>query len=205
LEAHATDAVSAVPAARLCLTTGDFDGAAAKADVGIFSLRLSLADRAHLYALKAAALELAGAPAEQVSHAAAAACVVCEQAATLVPFAVLPTAARSTLIEAHDRHHGTGDCFVARARDRGAFEGLQLSGGTVPAAIKLTRREEVLLPLLATAATVQQIADQQFVSVNTLRKQVVSMREKLGAASRGELIRRAHELGLLETPARSAH
>ena len=73
-------------------------------------------------------------------------------------------------------------------------------------AVKLTRREVVLLPLLATSATVQEIADQQFVSVNTVRKQVVSMREKLGVGSRGELIRRAHELGLLNVSARpSAH
>jgi len=71
-------------------------------------------------------------------------------------------------------------------------------------AVKLTRREEVLLPLLATSSTVQEIADQQFVSVNTVRKQVVSMREKLGVGSRGELIRRAHELGLLSVSARSA-
>ncbi len=68
---------------------------------------------------------------------------------------------------------------------------------TAQVVVRLTRREEVLLPLLATTATVQEIADQQFVSVNTVRKQVVSMREKLGVGSRGELIRRAHELGLL--------
>lgn len=197
---HATDSVSAVPAARLFLAAGDFDRAVAKADEGIFSMQLSLADRAQLYALKAAALELAGAPADQVGRAAAAACVVCEQAATLVPFAVLPDAVRSVLVADHERHHGSVDCFVSRARQRGAFDGLQECGVTHKAAIKLTRREEVLLPLLATSATVQEIANQQFVSVNTVRKQVVSMREKLGAASRGELIRRAHELRLLELP-----
>jgi DNA-binding CsgD family transcriptional regulator len=56
--------------------------------------------------------------------------------------------------------------------------------------------------LLATSATVQEIANQQFVSVNTVRKQVVSMREKLHVSSRGELIRRAHELGLLASSTR---
>jgi len=202
LLANATDAVSAVPAARLLLAVGDFQEAVAKADEGIFTLQLSLADRAHLYALKAAALHLSGAPADQVSHAAAAACVVCEQAATLLPFAMLPELARLTLIAGHDRHHESVECFVSRARRRGAFEGLQAGGQTRSAAIKLTRREEVLLPLLATSATVQEIADQQFVSVNTVRKQVVSLREKVGSSSRSELIRRARELGLLPTPGR---
>ena len=69
--------------------------------------------------------------------------------------------------------------------------------------LRLTRREEVLLPLLATAATVQEIANQQYVSVNTLRKQVVALRQKFDATSRDELIRRAHEAGLLNRTAKS--
>ncbi len=189
--------MSAVPAARFALCSSDFEGAVAKADEGIFSLQLSLADRAHLYALKAAALLLGGAPSDQVGRAAAAACVVCEQADTLVPFAMLPAGARMVLVDDHRRHHVSDDCFVAAANTRGAFAGLQDCGVTAQVVVRLTRREEVLLPLLATTATVQEIADQQFVSVNTVRKQVVSMREKLGVGSRGELIRRAHELGLL--------
>ncbi|HEY3407144.1 MAG TPA: LuxR C-terminal-related transcriptional regulator [Propionicimonas sp.] len=201
---HGDASVSAVPAARFALCSSDFDGAVAKADEGIFSLQLSLADRAHLYALKAAALLLGGAQSDQVGRAAAAACVVCEQADTLVPFAMLPSGARTILVSDHRRHHGSDECFVAAAGARGAFADLQACGATVPVVVKLTRREEVLLPLLATSATVQEIADQQFVSVNTVRKQVVSMREKLGVGSRGELIRRAHELGLLSVPTRPA-
>lgn len=198
LLAHGDASVSAVPAARFALSSSDFERAVAKADEGIFSLQLSLADRAHLYALKAAALQLAGAAADQVGHAAAAACVVSEQADTLVPFAMLPAGVRSVLVDDHHLHHPSGTCFVAVAQQRGAFAGLQDCGVTVPVVLKLTRREEVLLPLLATSATVQEIADQQFVSVNTVRKQVVALREKLGAPTRGELIRRASELGLLD-------
>lgn len=205
LLAHGDASVSAVPAARFYLCSSDFERAVAKADEGIFSLQLSLADRAHLYALKAAALLLAGAPSDQVGRAAAAACVVSEQADTLVPFAMLPSGVRSILVSDHHHHHASEECFVAAARARGAFTGLQECGATAPAAVKLTRREEVLLPLLATSATVQEIADQQFVSVNTVRKQVVSLREKLAVSSRGELIRRAHEVGLLSLPARPTH
>jgi len=199
---HGDASVAAVPAARFALCSSDFEGAVTKAEEGIFSLQLSLADRAHLYALKAAALLLGGAPSDQVGRAAAAACVVCEQADTLVPFAMLPTGARMVLVADHRRHHGFDECFVAAASARGAFDGLQDRGAAAPAVVRLTRREVVLLPLLATSATVQEIADQQFVSVNTVRKQVVSMREKLGVGSRGELIRRAHELGLLSLSAR---
>jgi len=202
LLAHGDASVSAVPAARFALGSSDFEGAVAKADEGIFSLQLSLADRAHLYALKAAALQLAGAPSDQVGRAAAAACVVSEQADTLVPFAMLPSDVRSILVGDHHLHHPNGDCFVTVARQRGAFAGLQECGVATPVVVRLTRREEVLLPLLATSATVQEIANQQFVSVNTVRKQVVSMREKLHVSSRGELIRRAHELGLLASSTR---
>jgi LuxR family maltose regulon positive regulatory protein len=192
---------SAVPAVRFSLCSGDFDQAVAKADEVIFSPELSLADRAHLYALKAAALQLAGASADQVARAATAACVVCEQASTLVPFAMLPAAVRSILLAQHDQHHG-GECYITRARERRAFEGLWDFGAQAPVAVRLTRREEVLLPLLATSATIREIANQQFVSVNTVRKQVVSLRKKLGTSSRGELVRRAHELGLLPAYAR---
>lgn len=201
LLANADDSISAVPAAWFYLCAGDFARAVAKSDEGIFELKISLADRAHLYAVKSAALYQAGAAEEVVGLAAAAACVVCEQAGTLVPFAALPSGVRSYLVAAHDRHHGFTDCHVTRARRRGAFDELRDSSSAPQTMIRLTPREAILLPLLATPATVQEIANQQFVSVNTVRKQVVSLREKLEAASRSDLIRRAHELGLLNRPA----
>ena len=189
--------VSAVPAARFFLLSGDNARALEKADEGIFELRISLADRAFLYTVKSAALLQAGANDELVASVAAAACVVCEEADTLVPFAALPSGVRNDLLAEHERHHGGTDCFVSRARLRGAFEGLRDSLVDSPGLVRLTRREEVLLPLLATSLTVQEIANQQYVSINTVRKQVVAMREKLGAASRADLIRRARQLGLL--------
>ena len=130
---------------------------------------------------------------------------MCEEAGTLVPFAALPSQVRTYLITEHERHHHRAnahhrgnDCFVTSASARGAFDGLRESSIASSSLVRLTRREEVLLPLLATSATVQEIANQQFVSVNTVRKQVVALREKLGAATRGDLIKRAYQLGLLE-------
>ncbi|MCC6497276.1 MAG: response regulator transcription factor [Propionibacteriaceae bacterium] len=203
LLASGDDSVSAVPAAWFHLCAGDFARAVAKADEGIYELKISLADRAFLYAVKSAALHQAGAAEELVGSAATAACVVCEQASTLVPFAALPSGARSYLLAEHARHHGATDCFLTRALRRGAFDDLRHNVVPSRVLVRLTRREEVLLPLLATAATVQEIANQQYVSVNTVRKQVVALREKLGAASRADLIRRANELGLLKHPAKS--
>ena len=200
LLASADDSVSAVPAALFYLYSGDFARTVAKADEGIYELEVSLADRGFLYAAKSAALHQAGAAEELVASAAVGACAVCEQAGTLVPFAALPSPARTYLVTHHERHHRGAECFVTLAFRRGAFDGLR-DTSAASTLVRLTRREEVLLPLLATSATVKEIADQQYVSVNTVRKQVVALREKLGAATRPDLIRRAHQLGLLTRPA----
>lgn len=195
------DSVSAVPAAWFYLCSGRYGDALSKADEGIFELKVSLADRAFLYAAKSAALRQGGAADELVASAATAACVTCAQADTLLPFAALPEPVRSYLVTEHGRQHGN-DCFLSRAVQRGAFDSLRDGALAITPPLRLTRREEVLLPLLATAATVQEIADQQYVSVNTIRKQVVSLRLKFGATSRDDLIRRAHEAGLLNRTAK---
>jgi DNA-binding CsgD family transcriptional regulator len=202
LLARADDSVSAVPATWFYLCAGRFGEAMSKADEGIFELKISLADRAFLYAAKSAALQLGGAAEELVASAATAACVICAQANTLLPFAALPAAARNHLVAAHGRHHSDVDCFLSQAVRRGAFDALRDGPLPLVPPLRLTRREEVLLPLLATAATVQEIADQQYVSVNTLRKQVVTLRQKFDAASRDDLVRRAHEAGLLNRTAK---
>ena len=192
---HADDAVSTVPAALLYLHTGDAESAIATAEDGIYSLHTSLDDRAQLHAVRAAALWLAGD--EGAAHAAAAACVVCAEADTLVPFAVLPPVTRSALLARHEVQHGVPDCFLARAVREGGFAGLRAEAAATQDLVRLTPREKVLLPLLAGPATAKEIADQLYVSVNTVRKQVVSLRGKLGASSRAELVRKAHELGLV--------
>ncbi|HEY3339422.1 MAG TPA: LuxR C-terminal-related transcriptional regulator [Propionicimonas sp.] len=198
----ADDTVSAVPAAWLHLCAGRFTEALTKADEGLFELKLSHADRAFLYAAKSAALQQGGATEELVASAATAACVICEQADTLVPFAVLPSAVRRYLVAEHPRHHNVGSCFINRAAQRGVFDRLRDGTLEVLTPLRLTRREEELLPLLATAASVPEIASQQYVSANTLRKQVVTLRQKFGATSRDDLIRRAHEAGLLNRTAK---
>ncbi|HSK34791.1 MAG TPA: LuxR C-terminal-related transcriptional regulator, partial [Propionicimonas sp.] len=69
-------------------------------------------------------------------------------------------------------------------------------GGVRP--LHLTERESVLLPLLASDDSVPEIARKLMVSVNTVRKQVVTLREKFQAGTRAELVRRARTYGALD-------
>lgn len=64
--------------------------------------------------------------------------------------------------------------------------------------VRLTDRERILLPLLAANDSIPDIARQLQVSVNTVRKQVVTLREKFQAGTRGELIRKARTRGIIQ-------
>jgi LuxR family maltose regulon positive regulatory protein len=62
----------------------------------------------------------------------------------------------------------------------------------------LTRAELRLLPLLATHLTFREIAEQLFVSRNTIKTQAISVYRKLGVSSRSEAVAEAQRLGLGE-------
>ena len=62
----------------------------------------------------------------------------------------------------------------------------------------LTPAELRLLPLLASHLSFREIAEQLYVSRNTIKTQAISVYRKLGASSRSEAIAKAHELGLGE-------
>ncbi|HSB39528.1 MAG TPA: LuxR C-terminal-related transcriptional regulator [Gaiellaceae bacterium] len=62
----------------------------------------------------------------------------------------------------------------------------------------LTRAELRLLPLLATHLSFREIAEQLFVSRNTIKTQAISVYRKLGVSSRSEAISEAQRLGLGE-------
>jgi LuxR family maltose regulon positive regulatory protein len=61
----------------------------------------------------------------------------------------------------------------------------------------LTEREQVVLGLLDSDLSTRQIADQLYVSANTVRSQVRSLYRKLDASRRGDAVRRARHLKLL--------
>ncbi|RNL62011.1 DNA-binding response regulator [Nocardioides marmoriginsengisoli] len=64
--------------------------------------------------------------------------------------------------------------------------------------ISVTERERELLHDLGSDRTLAEIADDNYVSVNTVRTHLASLRRKLDARSRGEVLARARQLGLLD-------
>jgi LuxR family maltose regulon positive regulatory protein len=71
-------------------------------------------------------------------------------------------------------------------------------GSSAPGASALTAAELRLLPLLCTHLSFPQIAEEMFLSRNTIKSQAVSIYRKLGAFSRSQAVTRSRELGLLE-------
>jgi LuxR family maltose regulon positive regulatory protein len=64
----------------------------------------------------------------------------------------------------------------------------------------LTERELAVLRMLPGTASAREIADQLYVSHNTVKTQVKSIYRKLGVATRAEAVARGRELGLLGGP-----
>ena len=71
-------------------------------------------------------------------------------------------------------------------------------GSSASGASALTAAELRLLPLLSTHLSMPEIAEELFLSRNTIKSQAISIYRKLGASSRNQAVTRARELGLLE-------
>ncbi len=69
---------------------------------------------------------------------------------------------------------------------------------TGPGASALTGAELRLLPMLSTHLSFPEIAEDLFLSPNTIKSQAVSIYRKLGTSSRSQAVTRSRELGLLE-------
>jgi DNA-binding CsgD family transcriptional regulator len=189
--------VALVPTARLKLFARDFVGAAAVAEEGLYSLRLPLHDRAHLEVVKAAAAMLSGERKEAVTSLVDAACLVCQESGTLLPFAMLPPGLRDELVTHHSHERGREDCLLGAAIAGGRFADVVPKAwwGNFP--VTLTAREQTLLWHLVRGLSLSEIAEMDYVSVNTLRKQESALRQKLEAHSRAELLSKASRFGLV--------
>jgi LuxR family transcriptional regulator, maltose regulon positive regulatory protein len=71
-------------------------------------------------------------------------------------------------------------------------------GSSIPGASALTSAELRLLPMLSTHLSFPEIADELFLSRNTIKSEASSIYRKLGASTRSQAIARSRELGLLE-------
>jgi LuxR family transcriptional regulator, maltose regulon positive regulatory protein len=88
--------------------------------------------------------------------------------------------------------------LLAELLDRPAFSGAPSAlPAPVALAAPLTDREQVVLGFLDSDLNTRQIADELYVSVNTVRSQVRSIYRKLNASRRGDAVRRARHLRLL--------
>jgi LuxR family transcriptional regulator, maltose regulon positive regulatory protein len=67
-----------------------------------------------------------------------------------------------------------------------------------PGASALTTAELRLLPMLSTHLSMPEIAEELFLSRNTIKSQAISIYRKLGASSRNQAVARSRELGLLD-------
>jgi len=179
---------SDVPRARWHLLTGDPHAALRSAVLGGRRRRVNLADRTDLLVLESWAALESGQTSLAVRAFRAARRVAGEQGA-LRSFAHLPGAVRDALVL--ESGVPFDDHELAR---------LATTGQVVPAAgrlVPLTPRERTVLTLLDEHGTTREVADALTVSVNTVRKQVLSIYAKLGVHDREAALRRAHELGVL--------
>lgn len=192
------DACSGIGRAVALIGAGDLESATYHAEAALYASSCSYVDRACLLVVHAAATVLLSGPAgtehRQTVVTAVGSCLRC---GVLAGLALLPKAPRTALLDAY---------AAARAEDPSLdaidvvltrlAEVVDTPHDQAPS-IELTPRERVLLPMLASADSVPEIAKDLHVSANTVRKQVVTLRAKLGTRTRSELVRRARNLGLL--------
>jgi len=197
-----------LPRSRALLWSGEAEQASCAATAGIYDVATPRQDRQHLLAVKAAAL-LVDHKAEPAARAAAvhATAGYSIRSANYLPLALLPTSIGLRLLEQLETHSEWERHRRVAERVKRRFASLPHREGSGWPDVRLTSREQVLLPLLATSATIPEIADQLGVSVHTVRKQVATLRSKFGAPTRAELVRRAHqtERARPEAGARPAH
>ena len=71
-------------------------------------------------------------------------------------------------------------------------------GSSASGASALTAAELRLLPMLSTHLSMPEIAEELFLSRNTIKSQAISIYRNLGTSSRNQAVIRSRELGLLE-------
>jgi LuxR family transcriptional regulator, maltose regulon positive regulatory protein len=108
-------------------------------------------------------------------------------------------AARTVLHEADEilRRRPSLGVFVQQAANLRA-ELARMKGNSAPGASALTAAELRLLPMLGTHLSLPEIAEEMFLSRNTIRSQAYSIYRKLDVSSRSQAVAQARKLGLLE-------
>ena len=187
----------AIPQARSRLWAGQLGAAVRIIERALPNPELLHPERLQLLVMRGAATQLEGSASGDIRTATVSAFEDLLRARNYLAIATLPRPAREAVLGlcaplADDPAAGAS---FALLRDRLGPEPDDASGG--PGLFRLTEREAVLLPLLATTASVPEIARRLHVSVHTVRKQVATLREKFQAPTRAELVRKAGIYGAL--------
>ncbi len=198
----ATQAAEALPEklrvlaqARIHLWAGQYKQAVRLSDSGPYNPSLDSSERARFVTVRAAAALLGDDLDEAIRRDAVTEVKRMLASETYLHLALLPKAGRDALLELCAEHIDPSDPRLVLLEERLGQLNDAGAGGARP--LHLTEREQVLLPLLATDDSVPEIARKLQVSVNTVRKQVVTLREKFQAETRAELIRKAAAYGAI--------
>ncbi|MDF3046731.1 MAG: helix-turn-helix transcriptional regulator [Ornithinibacter sp.] len=101
------------------------------------------------------------------------------------------------LLRAKEMQLGSGQFLDSVLEDLGTVARRPPSSSSLP--VPLTDRELSVLLFLPTMMTFGEIADELYVSINTVKSHVRSIYAKFDVTSRRRAVQRAHELGLLST------
>ena len=180
--------MAGVPVARLKLLKGEDAAARSSAAHSFLTSEVSRRDRLDLLLIQAVAafrMGDGGAAARLIGHALDA----YRQTGILRSFLALPVAMRGDLLEA------SGQRLQAEERAR-----LDSRAPIYPdrfERLELTKRERAVLAALERTGSRQEIADELYVSLNTVKTQLNGIYRKLKTATRTATLNKAYELGLL--------
>ena len=184
-----------LPMARIHLWSGQFKRAIQLADGGSYAAGLELIDQHQLSVVKAAAALLEGTCGPELRAEGLKDMRRMLQRENFLPIAMLPQPAREALLELYHAETDSQDANFPLLTER--LRQLNDAGETGVRPVHLTAREAVLLPLLATDESVPDIARKLHVSVNTVRKQVATLRGKFHADTRAQLVTKAIAYGAI--------
>jgi LuxR family maltose regulon positive regulatory protein len=140
-------------------------------------------------------LAYAGGERPAARRALQSALAVAEPLDALRPFTYAGPGIRELLVHQHGSF-GASDAFAVRALAAGATSGVRQA--------LLSERELTVLGLLPSLLSLDEIADDLTVSVNTVKSHVRSIYTKLGVSSRRLAVLAAHEHGLIASSVRPA-
>ncbi|HWD51081.1 MAG TPA: LuxR C-terminal-related transcriptional regulator, partial [Acidimicrobiales bacterium] len=178
----------AVPTTRIHLLTGDEPEAQRIADQALARTDVTTRDRLELLLLQAAAAFRTG-DHQSASQNIRNALSIYQKTGILRPFATLKAGVREWLMATAGDGMGAADWATVTGQ-RPVYPNEILE-------VRLSRQEQAVLASLQLHASRQDIADQLYVSVNTVKTHLNSVYRKLGTSSRDQALIKARQLGLL--------